>query len=146
MAGMRIDVRGLILEALVIVASILAAFTLDRWWDARQDGIEERLVLGAQEDEFLQARAELEERLGLHQRIAGSLRSTLNALQESRTRGQAFATVPDTALACAWVPPTTQLALGTLNGWLTSGRFGLLRNRELRNVLPGLDHMLGELY
>jgi len=141
----RINLRGLIFEALVIMASILVAFALDRWWDARQDRVEERLVLQALHDEFLQAKAELDQRLALHQRIEGSVRSTLDALRQAHDRGEPFVTVGDTALGWAYVPPTTQLALGTLNGLLASARLGLLRDRELRIVLSSLENVLGEL-
>jgi len=141
----RFRLRALLIEALVIMASILAAFSLDRWWDARQDRVEERLVLQALHDEFEQAMAELQQRLGLHQRIEGSIRSTLTALKQAHDAGVPLVTIPDTALAWAYVPPTTQLALGTLNGMLASGRLGVLRDRQLRIVLSSLENVLGEL-
>ncbi len=141
----RIAWRRLLLEAFVIIASILAAFALDRWWDARQDRREELLVLEALQDEFLQAKAELDERLGLHQRIENSIRSTLIVLEQAHRRGQAAVSMPDTALAWAYVPPTTQLSLGTLSGLTDSGRLGLLRDRQLRIVLSSLETVLGEL-
>ncbi|UCC85061.1 MAG: hypothetical protein JSW46_09170 [Gemmatimonadota bacterium] len=141
----RIDARGLALEGLVIVASILAAFALDRWWDDRRERVEERVTLAALQDEFLQARAELELYLRVHRRIEGSVRSTVDALRSGLDRGVSFVSIPDTALAWAYIPPTTQLSLGTLSGLLQSGRLGILQDPELRTALSGWAGMLGDL-
>ena len=65
--GSRVEGRRLVLEAAVIVASILAAFALERWWDARLERAEEQLTLGALQVEFLEAKAELERHLNFHQ-------------------------------------------------------------------------------
>ena len=34
-------------EAILIIASILAAFAIEAWWDSRSDRNEERVLLGA---------------------------------------------------------------------------------------------------
>ncbi len=141
----RVDARMLTLEALVIVASILAAFALDRWWDARSDRVDERATLQALQSEFLAARAELDFRAAFHGRIVHSIRTTLGSVREAYAQGMSLATVPDTALGWAWITPTTQLALGTLDGLLATGRLSLLRDLELRAALSGWAGVLGEL-
>lgn len=137
--------RRLAVEAIVIVASILAAFALDRWWDARRDRIEEQAALRALQTEFRQARSRLEEYRGINQRIDNSVRTTLTRLTEARDRGESFASIPDTALGLAYIPPTVQLSLGTLEGLLASGRLGILRDRELQALLSSWHGILADL-
>jgi hypothetical protein len=139
------DARELALEAVVIVVSILAAFGLDTMWEARRERAEEEAVLTGLQTEFLAARAELEWRLALHRRIEGSVRSTLSALKRGLEEEAAFVSVPDTALGWAYIPPTTQLSMGTLTGLLGAGRLGVIRDRELRAALAGWEGLLDEL-
>lgn len=89
-------------------------------------------------------KAELEFRLAFHQRIEQSVRSTLSALRP-REGVSPFVTLPDTVIGWAYVTPTTQLSLGTLDGLIQSGRLSILRDAELRNALAGWAGVLGEL-
>jgi hypothetical protein len=58
--------RGFLLtEAVLIVASILLAFTLDSWWDERKERVEETEILQGLQEEFLQNRATLNFRVAL---------------------------------------------------------------------------------
>ena len=45
--GTRIPWRRLLAETLVIMGSILAAFTVDRWWDSRTEHRETAVALRA---------------------------------------------------------------------------------------------------
>jgi hypothetical protein len=142
--GLR-SVRMLLLEALVIVASILAAFALDRWWDVREAEREQQRVLSGLRSEFRQAKAELEQYRDSQRRIQVSVSSILTALRAARARNARFASVPDTSLGWAYIPPTARPSLGTLAGLLASARLGVVRDPALRNALAGWDGVFDDL-
>lgn len=135
----------LLLESLVIVASILAAFALDRWWESVRARAEEQQALQALDAEFHAARDQLEGTLALHQRILHSVSFVRGELDEAIRDGSPFVVLPDTALALLYIPPTTQLTLGTLDGLVGSARLGVIRNAELRSSLASWGSTLDEL-
>ena len=53
--------------------------------------------------------------------------------------------LPDTALGLAYLPATVAPSLGTLQGLISSGRLGLLRDRDLRTALAGWGTELAEV-
>ena len=57
----REKINWLLLEGVLIVASILLAFWIDAWWDGRKDALEEQEILVGLEVEF----ADLRDRLDL---------------------------------------------------------------------------------
>jgi hypothetical protein len=133
------------MEGLVIVASILAAFALDRWWESVRARREEQQVLQALDEEFRAARDQLERSLSLHQRILHSVEFVRGELDRAVEDGSPFVVLPDTALALLYIPPTTQLTLGTLDGLVGSARLGVIRNAELRSSLASWGSTLDEL-
>lgn len=135
----------LLLESLVIVASILAAFALDRWWESVRARAEEQQALQALDAEFHAARDQLEGTLALHQRILHSVSFVREELDNAVRNGSPFVVLPDTALALLYIPPTTQLTLGTLDGLVGSARLGVIRNAELRSSLASWGSTLDEL-
>jgi type II secretory pathway pseudopilin PulG len=135
----------LLLEGLVIMLSILAAFALDRWSEGRRAAAEERQVLEGLRAEFLQAREDLERYRDLQRRVLNSVQVVETALREARARGATYAVVPDTSLGLAYIAPTVQPSLGTLDGLLASARLGVLRDPELRNALAGWGGVLDDL-
>jgi len=137
--------RRLALEGLVIVASILAAFALDTWWDDVKERREERETLVALRSEFETARETIERYRSIQVRMLGSVSSVADSLDLAMRRGDRAVSVPDTAVAWAYVPPTTSVSLGTLAGLVSSGRLGLLEDRELRSALGSWGHELAEL-
>ena len=114
----RSGVRRLLLEALVIVASILAAFALDRWWDVRRAAQEQQQVLEGLRSEFRGAKAELERYRDIQRRIQVSVNSIVTALRAAAASNSRFVAVPDTALGLAYIAPTARPSLGALAGLL----------------------------
>lgn len=135
----------LLVEGFVIVASILAAFALDRWWESVRARREEQQVLQGLDAEFRAARDQLENSLALHERILRSVELVRGELDRAITDGSSFVVVPDTSLALLYIPPTTQLTLGTLDGLVGSARLGVIRDRELRSSLASWGSTLDEL-
>lgn len=135
----------LALESFVIVASILAAFALDAWWDERQERQEERVALEAMQAEFARAREGIEFYRSLQERILVSVSSVKDSLAAAHARGSTRVVLPDTAVAWAYIPPTTSVTLSTLEGLVASGRLGIIRSPELRGTLAAWGSELAEL-
>ncbi len=134
----------LVVEGVVIVASILLAFALDTWWDTTQERREERAALESLHEEFSVARDQLAFYLGAHERIERAAASLRDLVRRAMASGEATVPVPDTALALVYVPPTFDPMLGTLDGLLASGRLGLVREAELRRALAAWEGRLRE--
>lgn len=137
--------RRLTLEGMVIVASILAAFALDTWWDQAQERREERETLEALRAEFSAARESIVRYRSLQERILQSVSAVADSLHGAYHQGRPQVTLPDTALGWAFIPPTTTVSLGTLQGLIGAGRLGLIRDPELRAALGGWGTTLAEL-
>jgi hypothetical protein len=131
--------RRLVMEGLVIVASILLAFAIDAAWDERQERAQERRLLEALEDEFAAHPPVLLDAQVVHQRFANAtfaLFDTLDAAPEGEV-----VVVSDSLLYPIMRGRTTQLAQGELEAALSSGAIELIQNRELRRRLaawPGV--------
>ena len=137
--------RRLVLEAFIIMGSILAAFALDRWYDRRRAHAEEQQVLQGLHAEFQAARTSLVWYRDLQRRVSNSVQSTLDALSAAKASGAAFAAVPDTALGLLYIAPTARPSLGTLDGLVASARVGMIRDVELRNALASWGGLFEEL-
>ena len=139
------QLKRLALEGLVIVLSILAAFALDAGWDEIQEEREEARALEALHTEFVQARESIEFYRSNQQRILHSVSSIVDSLDSAERRGDASVVLPDTALGWAYIPPTTSVSLGTLEGLVASGRMDIIESRELRTALALWGSQLEEL-
>jgi len=132
-------------EGLVIVVSILAAFALDTWWERAQERENERETLAALGSEFREARAEIERRRGNQRRILTAVSTVTDSLHRSLEEGRQSLSVSDTLLALAYIPPTTSVALGTLQGLIGSGQLGVIRSGDLRARLGAWGAEFDEL-
>jgi hypothetical protein len=132
----------LLLEGVVIVMSILFAFALDTWWDGQRERTEEIAVLQNLRQEFMATGEEFEVYYGWHQRITASVGLTLEAARKAMESGAAHISIPDTVLALVYLAPTFDPELGTLDGLLSSGHLGLIRDPQLRRSLAGWRGLL----
>lgn len=139
------EIKRIGLEWLVILLSILAAFSLDRWWDYARDRAEERQALADLADEFQGARVELEGMKTLENRGLHSIQSVRDSVAEALERGATTVALPDTALGWIYIPPTTQFVLGTRDALVASNNLSVLRNRELRAALAGWGGALADM-
>ncbi len=125
-------------EMVVVVLSILIAFSLDAWRDSTIERRQEQELLSSLLTEFRSNEEQLALRINNHQRLAANAGALADALAGS---GATEATVPDSLLLSLFVSPTFDPTLGTLEEAQNSGRTGLIQNRELRALLgawPGL--------
>ncbi|NIP58230.1 MAG: hypothetical protein GWM92_08185 [Gemmatimonadetes bacterium] len=125
-----------------MVASILVAFALDAWWDARGEVAAELEILEALRDEFSEADTGFRFARDVTGRVLRASEGLYETLEASRSAG--VAAVPDTLLLLALIAPTTDLGLGTLEGLRMSGRIQTLTNLELRRALSTWKLLLEE--
>ncbi len=127
----------LLLEGLVVVASILVAFGLDAWWADVQ-------LTREVAEELAGIDRELEENIGLIEFQADMMRRKVlasRAIAEltSQTDGTSPVAVPDTLVWLAVDPtPTLNASLGGIDAIISSGRLQAIQLRELRVRLTGL--------
>lgn len=131
-------------EAVLIVASILLAFSLDSWWDERKERVEEAEILHGLQQEFLLNRSKLENRIERHHQDLDAMRELLVATSLGGWRSQEITF--DRGISALVAPPTTDLGSGVLDALVSSGRFELLENRELRIRLAAWAGVFAEAY
>ncbi len=127
--------RGLLVEGLVIVVSILLAFAIDAWWDDRQQAEERERILG-----------QLREELSLYQQIVPRAIAASNRASDASIRlleiihgendvspDELRATVAavDDAFALAAAVPVFELLAG-------AGGFTLVPDPELRQAISDI--------
>lgn len=139
----RMPLGRLLVEAALIVTSILLAFGIEAWWDGHRDREEEGRVLMGLEAEFRQHVATLE---GYTERSNAALRR-LRYLLDGELRG--VGEVPDDSLDMAfwdlmWAP-TFDPGSGTRDALISSGRLELLQSEELRDRLAAWQGVVDEL-
>ena len=132
----------ILIEGVVIVASILLALAADAWWDSVQERAVERRILGA-------IRAEFETNLEILAKTRRSHRLALSATQTviSASQLDSFdaddpeASIPSRVISTPHYNP----ANGALATAIGSGQIGLIGNIELRNRLAGWDAIISDL-
>jgi hypothetical protein len=80
----------------------------------------------------------------LHKRIARAIELTVETVQVAIANGDSTIVVPDTALMLAFITPTFDPRLRTLDGLLSAGCPGLLQDPVLRTTLAGWPGLLSE--
>lgn len=124
--------RKYVVEAFVIVGSILLAFVIDAWWDRTQARRTEIELLSTIYEELAVSKNELVTQIRLHgdlfdystELLAFGLSSEVNT--------------PPSELAAAWplyLYNSTALDTGALDGALSSGELETITNRKLRSRL-----------
>ena len=129
---MSIKWRRLTAELFAIVFGILLAFALQASWEARNDRLSERDLLGVLQAELQDARMQLEVQLDIYVYLERATETVADLLSSN---GWGTVMVADTLLAgvifdMSYDPPT-----GTATTLLSSGQIDLLRSLELRSAL-----------
>jgi hypothetical protein len=129
-------------EAVAILFSILLAFGIQAWWDARGDSIRETVVLEALRDDFVASRETIEDWLAFHQAVQ---QSTLALTRES------LASTPTLSreklnlllLDLSWWDSSQRFNTGALNSLISTGDLALISNDDLRRDLAELPAWMG---
>jgi hypothetical protein len=143
MESVREQWRRPVIEAAVIVASILAAFAIDAWWDARQEQNRAAVAVESLKAEFSAVSAELG-RATAELEAAGSATQQLARIagpNPSPISGDSLGRLMTIALTVNAV----ELPTGALANLLSSGDLPILNNLALQNALaswPSLSSLM----
>jgi len=129
----KAPVYRLFLEGLVIVASILLAFGIDAWWDARQERERVEAALQSVADEVTQNRGEIERAAAANRRRVERLRWFIDAAPTD-IASQPVDALLDAAFSVAR-PNTYDGGGGALSGLVASGDLSLIPDSDLRRQL-----------
>lgn len=122
-----------LVEAFVIVSSILIAFGIDAWWDDRKDRLEEREVLAGLHREFTDYRDGLERGLAQHNRMLDGMTAVLTSIEKGEWTSSEWGI--DEAVGQLVTPPTSDLGNGVRDALVQGGRLELVSNPMLRERL-----------
>jgi len=131
---MKILSRQFVAEGVLIVASILVAFSIDAWWDNLQDRKTERSAVQRLTIEFEENLRQLEAKREKH---AMSLRATealLAMVGPDQSNVPVISTIGPLLVQCL-TNATFDPRLGTLNSLVSSGELVLVEDIELQSLL-----------
>lgn len=133
----RRNIAKLILEGLVVVASILVAFALDAWWDDRQLQQETAEDLAIVEYELAENVRLAQLTIDIMQRVVEETDALVAGLEAQP--GSATADIKDTTIFWAvFSNPTLDPSLGGTDAWIAAGRLAGLDSPELRQRLASI--------
>ena len=134
--------RRLLAQSLAVILSILLAFSIDAWWDSRQEVQREReLMIGLLAD-FRSSRPGLEARLVLARRMAAGTAGFLDLA--GAYEDPTALTVPDSLVLSVLGGPTYEPTTNTLDAAVASGEIERLTSDELRAKLADWRRMLSD--
>ena len=119
-----------------MVASILAAFSLEAWWEELQEQAALAEDLASVAEEMAQNRERIEFALDLMGRSVAASDLLVAAIDEAP--GEATVTVADTIAFWVQQGGTLDASLGAIDALLASGRLGQVDNPALRILLAGM--------
>jgi len=120
-------------EGFAIVSSILLAFAIDAWWAERVTDEWQASELAALRVEFSENVSGLELVAQTHARNAAALETLLMRLAEVTNGKPVSVDVSSLVALVAW--RTSDIATGTLDALVSSGRLGDISNPEIRRQL-----------
>ncbi len=130
-------------EAAAIVASILLAFTIDAWWEERQERELEQETLQSLKIEFERHLKVLEGHKFGHGLILQSSESLQVSMHTGVWNAQEYSI--DGTMWMLRAPLTTDLGSGVRDSLISAGRIDILSDLELRYELAEWDSVLDEL-
>lgn len=139
----RIPWARVLVEAFVIVASILIAFGIDAWWDARAERGEERTALQGLMGDFDAAGHLLEASVLVIDSAATAAEAILNLVDPEGDPGLADSLavlIPQIIRRPVFLAP-----MGTLEALLGSGDLGLTSNDTLRAALASFPSHVADM-
>jgi hypothetical protein len=143
MGAKKRGIGALAFEGLLIICSILIAFSLDTWWGERE--AERRLdqELQSVAREVGENRALVAYDIDCLERIVAGSEAILSLLEVAPTTQ--MVPVQDTLLfLITFFSPTLDLSFGALDALIASGRLAQIEDPELRLRLAGLRNRVGD--
>ena len=122
-----------LIEAFVIVSSILLAFGIDAWWDTRKDRVEEAEIRAGLQREFTEYRDRLERGIEQHREMLDAMAAVLTSIDHGDWTSTDWDM--DEAIGRLLSPPTSDLGNGVRDALVQAGRLELLSDAVLRERL-----------
>jgi len=143
-AESRIPWARIVLEGAVIVASILLAFALDAWWDARSQRADLLEDLASVTEEVQANRDALALETLFHETAVSSIDDLVARID---TAGEAaWLTLPDTIVSFAIVfPPIVDVSTGALDALVVNGDLARVRDARLQRILGDLGAQFADV-
>ncbi len=132
--------KRLIVEGVAIVLSILLAFAIDAWWDERRERAEEREVLESLYGEFEANRDEAASVILVHEVAVQSVAALMELTQDEILALSAEEVEQQMRFFAN--PRTFDAVRGSVDALTSSGKLGILRDRELREALTTFVNIL----
>ncbi len=136
--------RSLSAEGVVIVASILVAFSIEAWWDSRGDALQSQALITALSEDFAAAESDLQRVRAWHERKSNSAAQLL-LWAESEGVGENQTDQVEIAISEMFIHATFDPPMGTIRTILGSGRLDLLSNPELVRELMRWSSVVDDL-
>ena len=115
----------------MIIVSILLAFSIDAWWDSRQDVERQSLLLAALNHDFEQNRELLKEALASNQESLSTVQEFSKVIANSETIPRNFDLLYAQSFRVQFFEPVS----ATYDALIGGGDFALIRSDELREAL-----------
>ena len=136
--------RRILTEGLVIVTSILIAFSIDAWWDGRQEDRARRALLLALRQDAGEIRAESEVvRMGLNDSFEA--RRAFLALEEDPGLTEADAVRVDSIVSTQFRAPPFDAPLGAAQALISGTDLSTVESEELVGAVTRLVSLVGNL-
>lgn len=132
---MKVLSREFVTEGVLIVASILVAFSIDAWWAERQDRLQEVQILTALRTEFELNVGRLPAYINQHNTSADAATALIRRLRGAAGGEKVVVKYSDLYNVLDHVSFDAQN--GTLNAVLQSGDLRLIGNAEIRSRIAG---------
>jgi hypothetical protein len=134
--------RELIVEGVAIVLSILLAFAIDAWWDERHERAEEKEVLESLYIEFEANRDAVTATISFHDRAIQSIAS-LRAMAQNEILALQPKAV-EAIIGFMGSPRTFDAVRGSVDALISSGKLGILQDRQLREALTTFINIIDD--
>lgn len=122
--------RRLALEAVVIILSILVAFTIDAWWDGRQEDRVRGAMLRSLQRDLADIQVEVDRMRGSPGRGITGVEATL-AIETDRPPTVDDALRVDSILAGLLIAPTFDAPMGAAQALISGGDLSYIESEEL---------------
>ena len=132
--------RAFLIEAIVIVGSILLAFAIDAWWQEREERRIETTLLNNLRSDMLASQEQLEQWITGNSRILDSAEGFLSLLRAAQRDSEV--SVPFRNVVGVLGTPTYSPTESTINAAVSSGQIELIANPRIRAALASWQYQL----
>lgn len=139
----KVKIGKYLAEGILIVVSILLAFSIEAWWEFRKVSTEEKKLLQNLHADFTQNRQLLDVAITHHEGTMTNCQELMDMIHPRQSNKGVM--VPDSLLFRALLWHTYDPVVGTLNSAISSGRISLIQSDELRTELAIWEDLVRDM-